>query len=118
MRRVQWLLEHPAGALVGPRVGIRLGTPWPQVPTTPLEEVSAFAGPAAADPVPLLIVHGTADHYFGVDQARALHRAAPSAELRIIEGMTHAESGMDQTTLDGVAEWARDATGAARASGG
>jgi fermentation-respiration switch protein FrsA (DUF1100 family) len=101
MRRVQWLLEHPSGGLIGPRLGIRLGEPWAEVPTTPLQEVAAIA------PTPLLIVHGTDDHYFGVDQARALHRAAAGSELLVVDGMGHAESGISIATIDHIAEWAR-----------
>ncbi len=102
MLRVQWLLEHPAGPLVGPRLGIRLGKPWPEVPSTPLEDVAAIA------PTPLLLVHGTRDHYFGTDQALALHRAAPGSELWLIDGMGHGESGISRATLDRVASWVAD----------
>ena len=102
MRRVQWLLEHPAGIFVGPRVGIRLGAPWRDVPSTPLEEVAHIA------PTPLLIVHGDNDHYFDDDQGRLLHRAAPGSELWIIEGMGHAESGISAATIDRIAAWAAE----------
>jgi fermentation-respiration switch protein FrsA (DUF1100 family) len=97
-------------------VGIRLGAPWASVPTTPLEEVSAFAGPAVAAPVPLLVVHGSNDHNFEVDQAFALARAAPTADLRIIEGMGHAESGIADGTVDDIADWAASVTTGPRAS--
>jgi alpha-beta hydrolase superfamily lysophospholipase len=105
MRRVHWLLEHPAGPLVGRALGIRLGAPWPEVPTTPLELIGRVA------PVPLLLVHGTADRYFGVDQARALHRAAGGAGALWIEpGMGHAESGTSPDLVARIAAWARAAT--------
>ena len=108
MRRVQWLLEHPSGAFIGPRLGIRLGAPWAQVPSTPLQEVAAIA------PTPLLIVHGTRDHYFDVDQARALHRAAPGSDLLVVDGMGHAESGISTATMDRIVSWAQSQVEAQR----
>lgn len=105
MRRVHWLLEHPAGPLVARALGIRLGTPWPQVPPTPLELIGRIA------PIPLLLVHGAADRYFGVDQARALHRAAQGAGALWIEpGMGHGESGTSPDLVDRIAAWAQAAT--------
>lgn len=100
MLRVQWLMEHPIGPWVAPRLGIRLGEPWPTVPSTPLEVVRRIA------PTPLLLVHGTADHYFGPDQSAQLHRAAPGSELWLIDGMGHAETGTSGQTLDRIAAWA------------
>ncbi len=102
MLRVQWLLEHPLGPLVGIRIGIRLGAPWPEVPSCPLEDVADIA------PVPLLLVHGTADHYFPPDQARMLHRAAPGSELWLIDGMRHGESGVSPETVSAIAAWCGD----------
>ncbi|WP_111766781.1 alpha/beta hydrolase [Nakamurella deserti] len=99
MLRVQWLLEHPVGPFLGPRLGIRLGRPWSTVPSTPLDEVSRIA------PTPLLFVHGTADHYFGPEQSVRLHRAAPGAELWLVDGMGHAESGIAATTVDRILDW-------------
>jgi pimeloyl-ACP methyl ester carboxylesterase len=100
MLRIQWLLEHPLGALLALRLGIRLGTPWNTVPSTPLDEVARIA------PTPLLLVHGTADHYFGPEQSVLLHRAAPGSELWLIDGMGHAESGISTATVDRIAAWA------------
>lgn len=99
MRRVQWLLEHPSGRIVGPRIGIRLGGPWHELPTTPLEAAAGIA------PTPLLLVHGSADRYYDSDQAIALHRAAPGSELWLIEGMGHAESGVGADVLNRIADW-------------
>ncbi len=100
MRRVQWLLEHPAGKWLAPQFGIRLGAPWRDVPSAPLADVGRIQA------TPLLIVHGTLDHYFGVDQAIALHRSAPDSELWLIEGMAHGESGISIETIDRIAGWA------------
>lgn len=102
MLRVQWMVEHPIGPWVGPRLGIRLGEPWPTVPSTPLEEVGRIS------PTPLLLVHGTADHYFGPEQSVQLHRAATGSELWLIDGMGHAENGTAGETLDRIAGWAID----------
>lgn len=106
MRRVQWLLEQPLGPLLSPLVGIRLGAPWSQLPSTPLEEVAGIA------PTPLLLVHGTADHYFPPGQAELLHRAATGSDLMVVDGMGHAESGVSTQTLDQIAQWAIAATSA------
>ena len=67
MRRVHWLLENPLGVAVGRTLGIRLGVPWPVVPPSPVEMIGDVG-------VPLLIVHGTADRYFGTEHAMVLHR--------------------------------------------
>ncbi len=106
MRRVHWLLEHPAGPLVGRALGVRLGRPWPTVPQTPLELM------AAIPPRPLLLVHGDADRYFGPDEAIALHRAAGGAgSLWIEPGMGHAETATSPSLIERIATWARAATG-------
>ncbi len=105
MRRVQWLLEHPGGSLLGPRLGIRLGQPWTDIPTTPVQEVAGIS------PTPLLLVHGTRDDYFGTEQATTLHRAAPGSQLWIVDGMGHGESGTTADTVTRIAEWATTATG-------
>lgn len=102
MRRVHWLLEHPLGRTVGRALGVRLSAPWAEVPTTPLELMDRIA------PVPLLLVHGTADHYFGPAHAVALQAASHGhAELWIEPGMGHAESGSRPELIDRIAEWFR-----------
>ena len=100
MRRVHWMLEHPLGGLVGRFAGIRLGEPWAEVPRTPLEMVGSIA------PVPLLIVHGSADRYFTVREAVDLHSAAAGSELWIEPDMGHAESGVGPRRIDRIAGWA------------
>lgn len=102
MRRVHWLLESPLGPRVGGFFGVRLGTPWPTVPPTPLETVAGIA------PIPLLIVHGTADRYFNPTHALALHRASGGAgPLWVENGMGHAESGASAELLDRLADWVK-----------
>jgi hypothetical protein len=43
----------------------------------------------AALGVPVLVVQGTTDIQVSVDDARALHEAAPSSQLVIVDGMNH-----------------------------
>ncbi len=103
MRRVHWLLENPLGGVVGRGLGIRLGVPWPVVPPSPVEMIGDVQ-------VPILIVHGTADHYFGPEHAFVLHRAAtaggaPDAELWMEPGMSHAESAVSPDLVNRIAGW-------------
>lgn len=102
MRRVHWLLENPLGPAVGRLLGVRLGLPWPVIPQTPLEVIDRIA------PTPLLLVHGTADHYFSPAHAVALHGASGRhASLWIESGMGHAESATTPELIDRIARWAR-----------
>ena len=98
MRRVHWMLEHPAGAPVGRLVGVRLGPGWEEVPLSPVESIGHIA-------TPLLLVHGTADHYFGPTHALTLQEAAPQARLWIEPGMGHAESGASPDLIDRICRW-------------
>ena len=88
MRLVHWLCETRTGRLTC-RItrGTRLAaTGWSPVPQSPAEVAGAIA------PRPLLIVHGTADHYFPLHHAHQLAEAAPHAQLWIEAGMGHAET--------------------------
>ena len=98
MRRVHWMLESPFGKTAGRMLGIRLGEPWAEVPPAPLEVVGDIS-------VPLLIVHGTRDAYFGVHHAEFLHRAAPRSVLWIEPGMGHAESATGHDLVDRITDW-------------
>ncbi|MET3804509.1 pimeloyl-ACP methyl ester carboxylesterase [Nakamurella sp. UYEF19] len=101
MRRVHWLLEHPLGPTVGRLLGVRLGEAWTDIPGTPLELIERI------DSTPLLLVHGTADHYFSPAHALALKAAsAGHAELWIEDGMAHAESGSGPDLIERIARWA------------
>jgi pimeloyl-ACP methyl ester carboxylesterase len=100
MRRVHWMLESPVGGLAGRAMGIRLGEPWDVIPESPLEVVGRID-------VPLLLVHGTADHYFPVVHAAMLHRNASGSELWIEPGMGHAESATTPELVDRIADWIR-----------
>jgi pimeloyl-ACP methyl ester carboxylesterase len=100
METVHWLMEHPIGRAIAPAVGVRFGDDWSQgVPQTPLELAGRIA------PTPLLLVHGTQDDYFPIEQARSIHRAAPGSTLWEIAGMGHAESGMTPERVDRIADW-------------
>lgn len=70
----------------------------------PVQPVDAVAGIA---PTPLLLVHGVDDHYFGPEQAHALHAAAADPVTLWLEpaGFGHAEDGFSP----GFAQRLRDA---------
>jgi pimeloyl-ACP methyl ester carboxylesterase len=100
MRRVHWLLESPLGHAAGRALGVRIGGPWAEVPSTPLELAARVA------PLPFLLVHGTADAYFGTAESVALQVAAGSgAQLWIEPGMGHAESGASPDLVRRIAAW-------------
>jgi pimeloyl-ACP methyl ester carboxylesterase len=97
MRRLHRLVGTRPGRLVV-RAAMKTrvdGGAWQPVPASPLEVVPLVA------PLPLLLVHGTADHYLGVDHAVALHEAAVGpARLWVEEGFRHAEDGAGPELLD------------------
>jgi len=114
MRIVHWLCETRTGRLVL-RVGrgTRLaGKSWVVIPEAPHEVVGGIA------PTPLLIVHGDADHYFGVDHFELLSSAAPDAALWLEEGMGHAETATTPDLVDRIAGWVQRACDDPAASAG
>ena len=97
MRRVHWAAETRLGRLVARRVfGTRISSHgWQEVPESPVEVVGQIA------PIPLLVVHGDADHYFPVEHPQALYDAAHEPkELWLLEGFGHAESAATPELLD------------------
>jgi pimeloyl-ACP methyl ester carboxylesterase len=62
------------------------------------------ADAAAAITVPLLIVHGEQDHYYGWEHARALAAAAPGATLWLVPGLGHAEDAAVRPDVPGLVE--------------
>ena len=68
---------------------------------------------ARVPPTPLLVVHGDQDTWFPVEHARRIAAAAgDGAELWIIPGMGHAESGLARAgpaVVDRLAAWLVDA---------
>lgn len=100
MRRIHWLLESPFGPAVGRLLGVRLGEAWPVIPLTPLEVIEKIA------PTPLLLVHGTDDHYFSPTHALALQAAGgEQTQLWIEPGMAHAESATSAELVARIAQW-------------
>lgn len=89
MRRVHWAAETRLGRLVA-RHALRTrisSAGWDEVPEAPIDVVGRIS------PIPLLLVHGDADHYFPVEHPEALFAAAREPkELWLVEGFGHAES--------------------------
>jgi len=89
MRRVHWAIETRLGRLVA-RHALRTrisSDGWDVVPEAPVDVVGRIS------PIPLLLVHGDADHYFPVEHPEALFAAANEPkELWLVEGFGHAES--------------------------
>lgn len=98
MRRVQWLLESPLGLVVGRALGVRLGGPWFDLPASPVEAIGAISGP-------VLLIHGTVDHYFHPGHVRTLQRASKGAQLWIEPGMGHGETATTPPLVDRIAAW-------------
>jgi uncharacterized protein len=107
MRRVHFGAETRLGRLVLHRAfRTRVGGGWDSLPASPVEV-------AASVTVPLLVVHGDADSFFGVEHGRMLAAAAPNSELWIEAGMGHAENATTDQLLERIDRWARQATSAA-----
>ncbi len=108
MRRVHWALEQPHGRAAVRLLGVRLDRPWEVVPPSPVEVVGAIA------PLPLLLVHFTADPYFSAAHPQALAAASGGhAQLWIEPGSGHGETGTDAALAGRLAEWAIRAAGPA-----
>jgi dipeptidyl aminopeptidase/acylaminoacyl peptidase len=70
------------------------------------EQTDALAAAAAIEPRPLLVVHGTADRWVPVAQARELReRAGPSCRYVEVEGADHAFSWHRTELADLVVGW-------------
>jgi len=97
MRRLHWAVESRLGRLVA-RHALKTritGAGWVEVPESPVEVVGRIA------PIPLLLVHGDADHYFPVEHPEALFAAAREPkELWLLEGFGHAENAAGPELLD------------------
>jgi pimeloyl-ACP methyl ester carboxylesterase len=108
MRVVHWLCETRSGRLTC-RIARRTRLApdaWAVVPHAPVEVVGNIA------PTPLLMIHGSDDHYFPVRHAHALAAAAPTADAWIETGMGHAETGTQPELVDRMARWVRAAVAA------
>jgi len=105
MRMVHWAIEDRWGRIVS-RWGLRtrISTAgWNPPPIPPWELVHKIA------PTPLLIVHGTADRYFPLRHAHALHDSAADPRALWVEpGMGHAESSMTPQLVHRLGTWLRE----------
>ncbi len=102
MRRAHWIIERPMGRLVS-RVALRTriaADGWNPVPEAPHEVAGRIS------PIPLLVVHGDADHYFPVEHAHQLFEAANEPkELWLEPGFGHAEAAVTPDLLRRIAAW-------------
>jgi fermentation-respiration switch protein FrsA (DUF1100 family) len=112
MRRVHWVIERPLGRLVG-RLALRTRVSargWDPVPDPPDVLVARIA------PVPLLVVHGDADHYFPVEHGERLYAAAGEPrQLWIEPGFGHAENAAGDDLVARIRDWLAAAAMDARA---
>lgn len=105
MRRLHFGVETRLGRWVLHRAfRTRVGGGWDVLPASPVEL-------AASVSAPLLVVHGDADPYFGLEHARMLAAAAPHSELWIEPGMGHAENAMTALLVERIHGWARRTVG-------
>ncbi|MEO9236917.1 MAG: alpha/beta fold hydrolase [Jatrophihabitantaceae bacterium] len=105
MQRLHFGVETALGRQVLRRVfKTRVGGGWDLLPVSPVEVAGAIT-------VPVLIVHGADDPYFGLAHPRMLAAAIPSAQLWIEAGMGHAENATGPELLDRIDDWARQALG-------
>jgi pimeloyl-ACP methyl ester carboxylesterase len=105
MRRLHFGVETRLGRLVLHRAfRTRVGGGWDELPASPVEL-------AASVTVPLLVVHGDADPYFGIEHARMLAAAASRSQLWIEPGMGHAENAMTAQLVERIHGWARRTVG-------
>jgi len=116
MRVAHWMVETRPGRLVMRVGGTRITSRgWTEPHPIPPFEAAALLGP-----IPLLVVHGDADHYFPLEHPRAIHDAAVRSGVRtdlwIEPGFGHAESAVSGEILDRIGAWARECTVGARGS--
>lgn len=107
MRWAHYAVETRPGRLAMRLRGTRIsGKGWPEpVPIPPVEAAGRLGN------IPLLVVHGDADHYFPQEHPKAIHEAAVRSGVRtdlwIEPGFGHAESAVSTEILDRIGEWAR-----------
>lgn len=106
MRVVHRLIETQSGRLALRGKGVHVtSTPWPEPPPmSPEQAVESLKD------LPLLVVHGDVDHYFPLEHAHALQRAAersgnPHAQFKFVPGFGHAETAISEETLTEIGQW-------------
>ena len=106
MRLLHHVVEHPVGRALMRVRGVRItDEAWVEpLPVSPVEAMARLSD------IPVLIVHGTVDHYFPTEHPKALFRAVQAAgnddaQLWLIDGFAHAESGIDDATLESIGGW-------------
>jgi len=106
MRIAHWMVETAPGRTLMRLRRTRISNrPWPEPhPVSPVEAAAQLPG------VPLLVVHGDADHYFPLEHPQAILEAARTstsrADLWIEEGVGHAEAAIPIPVVDRIGEWA------------
>lgn len=106
MRIAHWMVETAPGRAVMRLRRTRISSrSWPEPhPVAPVEAAAQLPG------IPLLVVHGDADHYFPLEHPHAILEAArtstPRADLWIEEGVGHAEAAIPVPVVDRIGEWA------------
>jgi pimeloyl-ACP methyl ester carboxylesterase len=111
MRVAHWMVETaPGRALMRFRRTRVSGRGWPDPhPIQPFEAAAQLPG------IPLLVVHGDADHYFPLEHPEAIvdaaHGSASRVDLWIEPGVGHAESAIPPATVDRIGAWIRVACG-------
>jgi pimeloyl-ACP methyl ester carboxylesterase len=117
MRVAHWMVETRPGRLTMRLRRTRISARgWQEpLPIQPVEAAERLAG------IPLLVVHGDADHYFPLEHPKAIHAAAQRsgarADLWIEPGFRHAESAATADVLDRIGAWARECAVGAAGSG-
>jgi pimeloyl-ACP methyl ester carboxylesterase len=113
MRVVHWMFEKRTGRAVTrvlrrTRVSVKV---WQTNPAAPADVAGAIT-------VPLLVVHGDADHYFPLRHVEALAAAAPAADVWVEPGMGHAETATTPALVERIAAWVRAAAHGGVGGGG
>lgn len=109
MRIAHWMVETAPGRAVMRLRRTRVSSrAWSEpYPLSPMEAAAQLPG------IPLLVVHGDADHYFPLEHPYAIVDAArastPQVELWIEEGVGHAESAIPAEVVDRIGPWAVEA---------
>lgn len=109
MRRMHHVVASRFGRSFMRTRGTRIDSQgWPDpMPHSPVEAITLYPH------LPVLLVHGDIDRYFPLEHPRALHAAAlasgnDNVELWEIPGFAHAESAIDDETLEQIATWVRE----------